>query len=468
MIFTSLQFLIFFVVLLALLALIRADSARKIILLVASFVFYGAWNIWFVPLLFFSSVFGWWCGNQIVATTDDARRKGFLWLSVVVSLGILAVFKYTNFLGASIVGAFGGDWQPLDIVLPVGISFFTFQNLSYTIDLYRRKIDPCESVWMYCLFVAFFPQLVAGPIVRASEFLPQLHQMVQLRARNFIIGGQIFLGGAIQKLVFADNLAVFADVVFAAPERFSAATLWLGMFSYSLQIFCDFSGYTLMAIGAARVLGFELPRNFRMPYISVSITEFWRRWHISLSSWLRDYLYISLGGNRQGEARTMANLFITMLLGGLWHGASWNFVLWGAMHGVGLALHKYWMRWTAAAGLQQYQHSIPYKGVALAVTLLFCCLLWVPFRAQTFDITVTYYAGMVSTGGISWIHPDIVVLLIAAVLWHALYLLRARVLLAFPQQQPTGFFSLFVLLAGVMAILLFAPVETNPFVYFQF
>lgn len=468
MIFTSLQFLIFFVVLLALLAIVRSDSLKKYILLVASFVFYGAWNAWFVPLLFFSSVFGWWCGNQISASDDPRVRKRYVWLSVIVSLGILAIFKYTNFFGASISGLLGSEWEPLDIVLPVGISFFTFQNLSYTIDLYRRKIDRCESVWMYCLFVAFFPQLVAGPIVRASEFLPQLNKMVQLRKHNLIVGAQIFLGGAIQKLVFADNLAVFADVVFEAPERFSAGTLWLSMFAYSLQIFCDFSGYTLMAIGAARVLGFELPINFRMPYLSLSITEFWRRWHISLSSWLRDYLYISLGGNRHGEAKTMINLFITMLLGGLWHGASWNFVLWGAMHGIGLAVHKYWMMFAAATPLGRLTNVLPYKIVALAVTLVFCCMLWIPFRAQNFEITANFFSGMFSGGGISWIHPDIVALLLAAVVWHLLYLFQARVLTAFPANNPTRFWQMFMLLGGVMLILIFAPIETSPFVYFQF
>ncbi len=469
MIFTSIEFLVFFIAILVAIRFCHNQALQINLLLVASYIFYGAADPRLVPLLAFSSLGGWWFGKKIHTSSEPRQRKLYLAGSLIMGLGILAFFKYTNFLGASIALATGQDWTPLDIVLPVGISFFTFQNLSYTIDIYRRNISPCDSLSKYLLFVAFFPQLVAGPIVRASQFLPQLDHLVKLRAKNLVIGAQIFLGGAIQKVLFADNLSAFVDYIFADPAKYSGETLWLATFAYSLQIFCDFCGYSLMAIGTAHILGFTLPENFRMPYISRSITEFWRRWHISLSTWLRDYLYISLGGNRRGELHTMLNLFITMLLGGLWHGANWNFVLWGALHGIALIFHKYWMKFRDANLPGSWHETMVWQVTAWSLTLLFCCLLWIPFRAQSFDDTLVFLSRMFTfSEGIEWIHPHILLILAAAAVWHILYALNWKTLMAFPSTQPLTSKNFAVIFTALLLVLMFAPLNTSPFVYFQF
>lgn len=342
-IFSSLTFFVFFGVVMGLLFVLKSDRHKQIMLLAASYVFYGAWDWRFLSLILASSLWSYWLGLRIAATPDGPRRKRYLIASLCMDLGLLAVFKYANFFLDSFYGLTGlSQSVALNITLPVGISFFTFQTMSYSIDLYRRRIDVCDDMGRFLLFVSFFPQLVAGPIVRASEFLPQLHQPIGPKGRDISVGLQIFVLGLTQKLLVADNLAAWVDPVFATPALYDAATLWGALTAYSLQIFCDFSGYSLMAIGVGRAMGFELPENFRTPYLAKTITEFWRRWHISLSTWLRDYLYISLGGNRKGERRTDVNVLLTMLLGGLWHGAGWNFVLWGALHGGALIVQKHW------------------------------------------------------------------------------------------------------------------------------
>ena len=464
MIFTSLKFLAFFVVLLCLMGIFRGDKARLYLLIVASYVFYGAWNIGYLVLIFLCSLWGWGLGYLMYQAKSQFRKNFYLVLSITLSLSMLGYFKYANFFTENISDALGMSWEPLDILLPVGISFFTFQTMSYTIDLYRGRIGLCPSFPRFMLFVSFFPQLVAGPIVRASEFLPQLDRHIRLNYLNFITGAQIFLGGAIQKVLVADNLSVFVDQVFLEPTLYSTGTLWLGLVGYSIQIFCDFSGYSLMAIGIAKILGFDLPENFRMPYISQSITEFWRRWHISLSFWLRDYLYISLGGNRKGELHTKINLMITMLLGGLWHGASWNFVLWGGLHGLGLIVHKYWSSWDHA-----WKETTVYKLCAWATTFLYVILLWVPFRSADFQTTLNYYSGLFSGApGIAWMHTGSWMVLSAVLVWHLLYLRRNEWLASYPAANPFRAARLYPLIAGLMLIVLFAPLNTSPFIYFQF
>lgn len=266
MIFTSLNFLAFFIALLGLMTVIRGATQREYLLLFASYVFYGAWNPVFILLIIISSLWGWYLGLLMHRTSNQLLRKRYVWLSLFLSMTMLGYFKYANFFIDNLTYIFGVEWQHTDIILPVGISFFTFQTMSYTIDLYRERIPVCTSLHKFMLFVAFFPQLVAGPIVRASEFLPQLERHIRLKWHDMAIGGQIFLGGAIQKVLIADNMSVFVDPVFAAPELYSPATLWLAVASYGIQIFCDFSGYSLMAIGVARIFGYELPKNFDMPY----------------------------------------------------------------------------------------------------------------------------------------------------------------------------------------------------------
>lgn len=468
MIFTSLTFLGFYLCLLALLFVVKNNKGREYILLLSSYVFYGAWNPVFVLLIFVSSLWGWFLGLLINSSNNKRHKKIYVALSILLSLGMLGYYKYANFFMQNIYTNLGFDWEYMEIILPVGISFFTFQTLSYTIDLYRGRIGVCKDLHRFMLFVAFFPQLVAGPIVRASEFLPQLHNHIKLKWHDLLIGGQIFLGGAIQKVLFADNFSGFVDPVFATPELFSTSTLWLALTAYSMQIFCDFAGYSMMAVGIARTLGFKLPENFRMPYISCSITEFWRRWHMTLSFWLRDYLYISLGGNRKGNVRTYINLMVTMLLGGLWHGASWNFILWGGAQGVALALHKYWEVKTSHLSHIKDLHS--YKVFAWSLTLLVVMLLWVPFRCSDFSVTVTYFSGLFDfdEGGLVWTPPHVVGLLVLAALWHLAYIWRLKALFSFPSSTPSKAYPSFIIILTLLTIAFFAPLNTSPFIYFQF
>ncbi len=469
MIFTSLTFLAFYALLMAALLIFKGKSFRQYILLIGSYVFYGWWNPTFLLLIFASSVWGWWFGLLINGTTNERKKSAYLALSLALSIGTLSYYKYTDFLVQNIVLFFGLDWNyDLGIILPVGISFFTFQTMSYGIDLKRGRIPVCRSLPQFMLFVAFFPQLVAGPIVRASEFLPQLARDVKLSWNNFVIGGQLFLGGAVQKVLFADNLSVFVDPVFSEPALYSAGTLWLAMFAYTMQIFCDFSGYSLMAIGVARTIGFELPENFRMPYLSRSIGEFWRRWHMTLSYWLRDYLYVSMGGNRHGTTRTYLHIMVTMLLGGLWHGASWNFVLWGALHGIAMLGHRVW-----AAGTEGWndtvKQTLPYRIAAWGVTFLFVSMLWIPFRSNSFADTLVYVRNLFGNDtGVSWINPNTAAILFAIAIWHSLYLFRISLFLRFPEMDIRKAYPQFVLGMILLLIALYAPINTSPFVYFQF
>jgi len=469
MIFTSISFLIFFIALYCLLLCFKNNKARLLLLLLASYFFYGWWDYRFTLLLFSASFFAWALGAKMHQEPDKKIKKRYLTTSVVISLGILAFFKYFNFFVESFYQTFGLEKSLFwDITLPVGISFYIFQVLSYNIDLYRGKIQPTKSLSKFLLFVAFFPQLVAGPIVRASEFLPQLDKKIVLTKANFIIGAQLFLGGAIQKILFADTLRAYADPVFSEPALYATSTLWLAMIAFAGQIFGDFAGYSLMAIGIARVFGFELPENFRMPYISRSITEFWRRWHMSLSFWLRDYLYISLGGNRKGIKMTYVNLLITMTLGGLWHGASWNFVIWGVMHGLLLAIHKYWLD-SNVSGFIRERFLFLNQLVGWVLTFICVCLLWVPFRAETSDITIAFLSGLfIPQWGIAWYHTSSIVVMLIMSLWHILHLVKPTIVGQYPRENIFTVRHLYVLIMCVLLIIMFAPKEAAPFVYFQF
>lgn len=424
--------------------------------------------------VFICSLSAWGFGYAMHYAETNRLKLTYLWASVALSLFFVGFFKYANFFAGNYAMLVGDrDWQPYDIVLPVGISFFTFQAMSYNIDLYRGNVQLCRSPVKFFLFISFFPQLVAGPIVRASSFLPQLQVPVHLTRENLIIGAQIFLGGAIQKVLFADNLSIFVDRVYESPEIYTTGTLWLAVFAYGMQIFCDFSGYSLMAIGIARILGFTLPENFRMPYISTSVTEFWRRWHISLSTWLRDYLYISLGGNRKGVTRTQVNMMITMVLGGLWHGASWNFVIWGALHGLALAVNRGWTVWTKGRFEIPEAWSPVTRLVSWALTLLFVLLAWVPFRSPDFATTQEMFAGLFSssaTGDIHWLHAPTVVILLLAVAWHLAYRFWPQIIesLPFDTARIQSVQAMTALVFSVLVIFIFAPINASPFIYFQF
>lgn len=312
------------------------------------------------------------------------RSRCLVVLSLVIDLGLLGYFKYTNFFAGMWMQMVGGNFQPWDIFLPVGISFFTFQSMSYVIDVYRGDLKPLPSLLDYAFYVSFFPQLVAGPIVRARDFAPQIRRPIQVTSEMFVRGCYFIAIGLFKKAVISDYISLnFVDRIFDNPSLYSGVENLLGVYGYTLQIYCDFSGYSDMAIGIALLLGFRFPLNFNAPYRSESITDFWRRWHISLSSWIRDYIYISLGGNRKGRVRQYVNLIITMLLGGLWHGASLNFIAWGGMHGVALAIHK----WTRE---HLFHHDKTYhsRGLrwffAVLITFHFVAFCWIFFRNHTF------------------------------------------------------------------------------------
>ncbi len=397
MIFNSLTFVVFFAIVLALHNLPLGWRAKKFNLLVASYIFYAAWNPPFVILLWISTTVDWFAARAMYRQKTPRSRHLLLLASLVTNLGLLGFFKYGTFLLNNFVlllHAVGIEYAPpaSHIVLPVGISFYTFQTLSYTIDVYRGRFKPWDSALDFALYVTFFPQLVAGPIVRATEFLPQLVEPVRVTGRAFSWGLTLLAIGLFEKMILADSIcAPVSDLVFSSAGQAGMQDAWIGTLAFSAQIFFDFSGYSTCAIGVAMCLGFALPDNFLYPYGAVGFSDFWRRWHISLSSWLRDYLYIPLGGNRKGNVNV--NLMGTMLLGGLWHGAGWTFVAWGGLHGLYLIGERAARRvWGEAAWVRRELARFA-LGVA---TYVLVCFTWVFFRAHSFTNAWQMLRAMVS------------------------------------------------------------------------
>jgi alginate O-acetyltransferase complex protein AlgI len=389
MLFNSLIFWAFFTIFIVGYWSIRGRM-RNAWSLVASYVFYGWWDWRFLALIILLTGINYWFGLEITKEQTlghpHARRRWII-ASVVTSLGILGFFKYYNFFIESTTAFLASigltaSHSTLEIILPVGISFYTFQAMSYTLDLYRREIEVERSLLRFATFIAFFPQLVAGPIVRAADFLPQLRRDSIFSWSAQVEGACMVAWGMVLKVVVADSLAPVVDARFFAPEAMSALSLIIGVLCYAFQIYGDFAGYSLMAIGFAHMLGYHFNRNFDRPYFASSFSDFWRRWHISLSTWLRDYLYIPLGGNRQGGVRTHGNLMLTMLLGGLWHGAAWTFVAWGGLHGSFLCLQRLWNRCFGAYLVHVPAIILKFTGIFTVFTLV--CIAWVFFRAQSF------------------------------------------------------------------------------------
>ena len=389
----------------------KADTLRILFVTLFSYYFYYKSSGLFFCLLALVTVSDYFIAKAIGGVGKGALAKTLVFLSLLLDLGLLVFFKYTNFIGETICTLLNGIgihvpasisgssvesvvWQPRDIFLPVGISFFTFQSLSYTIDVYRGNIKPLNRLLDYAFYVSFFPQLVAGPIVRARDFIPQIRRPLIVTSKMFGTGVFFIIAGLFKKAVISDYISVnFVERIFDQPDLYSGLENLLAVYGYTLQIYCDFSGYSDMAIGIALLLGFEFPKNFDSPYKSASITEFWRRWHISLSSWLKDYLYISMGGNRHGKLRQYFNLLMTMLLGGLWHGASLNFILWGGLHGIFLCLDKMWHSVCSVLSPLTYLPSkanptpkknwfITFIGGLLTFHIVAAC--WVLFRASSF------------------------------------------------------------------------------------
>jgi alginate O-acetyltransferase complex protein AlgI len=471
MIFNSLTFIVFFACVLALHSLPLGWTTKKVNLLIASYLFYAAWNPPFVILLWISTVIDWYAAQGLVKAQRPASRHAWMLLSVVANLGLLGYFKYGQFLldnFSALMASLGVAYHPphYDIVLPVGISFYTFATMSYTLDVYLRRAVPARNLLDYALFVTFFPHLVAGPIMRPTELVPQFAEPRRASARQLCYGLALMTLGLFNKVVLADSfLSNIAERIYDSDTVPGALDAWAATLAFSGQIFCDFAGYSTTAIGAAMCLGFAMPDNFRFPYAAVGFSDFWRRWHITLSAWLRDYLYIPLGGNRHGARRTYAALITTMLLGGLWHGASWTFVAWGGLHGLYLAAER-----GLRARFPNYRPG-PLMFVALGVlTYALVNLTWVFFRAKTFGKAWLVLCGMLGQNA-----PPKPILATSSLIFVATivggivlthWLMRTRTLESVVARTPAA------ALSAVWAVMAFAIVAAqgsgNAFIYFQF
>lgn len=470
LLFNSALFLGLFLIFYVIYILSRKTHYFRItyVVLFSLFFYYKSSGVYFW-ILIFSSVVDYSLSRLIYVETQQFYRKFYLILSLVINLGMLGYFKYTNFFIDNYNSLFDGTMKFEDIVLPVGISFYTFQTLSYTIDVYRRELEPTKSFMDFLFFVSFFPQLVAGPIVRASDFIPQIYEKLKLTKEDFNRALFLIIGGLIKKAVISDYISSnFVDRVFDAPNSYTAFENLMASYGYAIQIYCDFSGYSDIAIGLALLMGFWLPDNFRTPYQSASITEFWRRWHISLSSWLRDYLYISLGGNRKGKIRTYFNLFMTMLLGGLWHGASWKFVVWGVLHGLALVVEKFFGQFI------KLPKNVFVRTIQVVLTFHFVVFCWLFFRAKDFatafqiaeNVTkLTFNLEQWQT--IILGYKNVFLLIAIGVVWH---FIPVKTLAG---MQKT-FSSLPLIAKAVLLGLIYwvvyatASADTQPFIYFQF
>jgi len=474
--FNSFSFWLFLSVVLLVYHRLGHRSGNRFLLL-ASYVFYGCWDWRFLFLILITTAFEFVSAGRISSTTDPGIRKRWVTASLVVELLILGLFKYFGFFLEElnrILGGFGlGHWEPgLRLILPAGISFYTFQALSYTIDVYRGRTTASRSFPDFALFISFFPQLVAGPIERSHHLLPQVEQpRPRMDERRFREGLYLVLTGLFLKVVIADNMAGYANFVFgAAPGELNGAEVLLGIYAFAFQIYGDFAGYSAIAIGVSKWMGFDLMENFRRPYFAANPREFWQRWHISLSTWLRDYLYIPLGGNRHGEGKTKRNLVVTMVLGGLWHGAAWTFVMWGAFHGLWLALHRGFLaRFPAWSGGGRLWTGRGVKLLGIVATFHLVCLGWVFFRAESLGKALELLAAL---GG-RWESTDFLLAGISLMgfflgPWMLLELWTEKkgsslALLKAPWAVRTSVY-LYILLM----LLFFAAPEPVEFLYFQF
>ncbi len=469
LIFSSGFFLFLFLGFIAVYSIVYKHNTLKNIYLTlfSIFFYYKSSGLYFI-LLLVTAVVDYNLAKQIARTEDNRKRTLFLVLSLFVNIGMLIYFKYTNFFLSMVYDVVNKPYDPLNIFLPVGISFFTFQSLSYTIDIYRRNIEPVKNISEFAFFVTFFPQMVAGPIVRASVFLPQVRKTPFVTRADF--GKAVFLIciGLFKKAVISDYISInFVDRIFDNPGLYTGLENLFGVYGYALQIYCDFSGYTDMAIGIALLLGYKLPVNFDSPYQSASITEFWRRWHISLSSWLRDYLYISLGGNRKGKIRTYFNLMITMLLGGLWHGAGLKFVIWGALHGVGLAVEK------SINSIIRIPKIKLTRILGIFITFHFVCFAWVYFRADNMAAVKAMLTQITTS-----FHPEIISDFIKGYPYVLMLMVLGYILHFIPSDienytQKLVIKSPFVLKVSYLLAIIFIVIqikssEIQPFIYFRF
>jgi len=489
LIFTRLWFWLFFGVIYAGYSILyKKEKPRNAYLFFASIFFYYKTSGIFFLLLIFSIIVGFFTGKAINNSENKLNRKLFVALSISINLLVLVYYKYSGFFTESFNYLFGIHLKPVDllakwtnqfagthftidkIILPVGISFFTFQTISYTLDIYRKKIKPVTNIIDFGFYVSFFPQLVAGPIVRASEFVPQLYQKYNITKAEFGLAIFMILNGLLKKLVIADYIAVnFVDRVFSNPTTYGGFENLMALYGYSIQVYADFSGYTDVAIGVALLMGFRLPTNFNSPYKALHTGEFWKRWHISLSTWLKDYLYIPLGGNRKGKIRTNVNLMLTMLLGGLWHGASWQFVIWGGLNGIGLVIYKYWRKISPFAESKHW--AVRFYAIFLTFNFITATRIW--FRSESMSAAnnimhqITHAFNFSQIGEVILAYKNIFGLMLIAMIIHWLPVkiksAYKQTFINFPQWAKAA-----TVVLAVFIIWQARTADLQPFIYFQF
>lgn len=469
MLFSSGLFWLLFILFLPVYVLLKGSKAKMVLFVVGfSLYFYYKSSGLFFLMLIGTSLVDWLLSWAIYRSRTRGKRLTLMWISVVISLSILGYFKYANFFLWNWNAMVEGNFQPLDIILPVGISFYTFQSISYVVDVYKKRITPSRTWFDYLFFLSFFPALVAGPIVRADYFLPQLRKNLRPTSDMIWAGLWLVIIGIAKKAVIADYIAQYNDLIFDNPAIYTGVQALMGVIGYTMQIYCDFSGYSDMAIGLALIMGFRLGINFDSPYQSRNLTEFWRRWHISLSSWLRDYVYIPLGGNRKGVFRTYLNNFLTMLIGGLWHGAAWKFIFWGAMHGAGLAVHK-----ACRPILAKIPDNAATNFFFWLLTFLYVSFLWVFFRAASFEDSILIVRNIFVdfefrqfpqffTNRMVWC-----LMMLAIIVMHFVPQRWADYLQDVFIRSP-WIVKLLVFIISVQMVIEFMTAEVQPFIYFQF
>ena len=469
MIFSSGIFWVIFLMFLPVYAALKDKRKQMIVFVVAfSLYFYYKSSGLFFLLLVGTSLLDWTLSRLLVKQKSELCRRLCVVVSVVASLSILGYFKYANFFLWNWNQMVGGNFQPLDIILPVGISFYTFQSISYIVDVYKGRVQPTATWLEYAFFLSFFPALVAGPIVRADYFIPQIKENHKATRDEVYLGFWLIILGVIKKSLIADYISQYNDLIFSSPTGYTGFESLMGVVGYTMQIYCDFSGYSDMAIGIALIMGFKLSANFDFPYKSTNVTEFWHRWHISLSSWLRDYIYIPLGGNRKGIVRTYVNNFLTMLIGGLWHGAAWKFVFWGAMHGVGLAIHKASKPW-----LSRIPDNWIVRALSWMLTITFVSFLWVFFRADSWTDSWLIIKNIFTNFHVDYIPVFVEVRYVWCIMMAVIITAHAvpsrwwnTLSCLFVRSHWAVKFIVFIVV--VQFVIQFMSEDVSPFIYFQF
>lgn len=459
MIFYSVPFLILFVLSSVLFNFSKSIKQQHLVILLTNFLFYAYWDVRFLLLLVFEIAV---CYLMMLAYSKT-KRRAFVSLAVVFCLAVLGVFKYCNFFLDAFSNVFGiKDAVSLNLIIPLGVSFYTFQALSYVFDVYRGVIDAETNFVKLTAYLSFFPQITSGPIVKARSFLPQLEVLHKIDKKNVYKGIQLFLLGLTKKIVFADRIGVAVDAVFSAPQAYNGISILFAVLGYSMQIYCDFSGYSDMAIGIAHIWGFDLGKNFNMPYLAKNPSDFWGRWHISLSSWFKEYVYIPLGGSRVGRFKTYLNLFITMLLSGIWHGANWTFIVWGALHAAYSVVHKLWK--SSQKPTKKKSHFV----LCTFLNILVICLSWVVFRASDMRNAFDVFKGLFNTDGIFYINV-FVVLFLVIIIFSNIYSYKknnANAIEIFLDLDK--FKNKIIFVIWICLIAMFAYVGDSAFIYAQF